>query len=137
MASIEELLVAKLRGAAGVAALVSTRVYWKRSPQGALLPNLVYQRISSPPRPQGMGRDVPIETARYQITARADSPTGARDLAEAVKDALEQWRDDGPPVVEHTQFAGETELDEPGRATGSEKVVDARAVDFLIKYRRD
>ena len=138
MASVEELIVAKLRGTSAISDIVGTRVYFKRARQGAALPNIVYQLVSTAERPQGMSRDVPIDRKRYQIKARAASPTEARNLAEAIAVAFEQWRTDGPPRVEHTVFAGGVDLEETGRAKGgAEKAIDVRALDFIFSVRRD
>ena len=48
MTVIDEGLVSYLSGYSGLTALISTRVYAFRIPQGATLPCLTVQRISTP-----------------------------------------------------------------------------------------
>lgn len=138
MASIEEILVSAATGDATVSGIVSGRVYFMHAPQGAALPRLIYQRVSTGERPQGMGRDVPIDRGRYQFTAQAATPTEARDLADAVESLFEQFTASGPPAVTHSRLLNAVDIPTGSRpAAGSERRLYARAVDIQFTFRRD
>lgn len=86
MNALEDAIYDTLAAAAGVTALVGTRIYRQSAPQGATLPYLVYQW-------QGGGDDnwTPTESKSYVYSVRAVSEVSndqAGDVAEAVHTAL-------------------------------------------------
>lgn len=87
---IEDALRAVLLADAGVAALVTARVWPAKLPQTAVLPAVVYQRVSTT-------GDVALETpvgpirSRVQLSAWATTFGQARQLGEAVVHALNGW----------------------------------------------
>ena len=90
--SIETGLYAYLTANSGVSAIVSTRLYPLKLPQGATLPALAYQLISNA-RPHDItagptGHAFP----RFQITSYAESYSAAKSLAAAVRSALDGYR---------------------------------------------
>ena len=74
--NIEEALYSKLTGDAGVAALVSTRIYPNVVPQDIALPAVAYQRISTV---RDMAHDGPtgVAHARFQFTVSRRARTAA------------------------------------------------------------
>lgn len=91
--SIEAGLVYKLTNTAGVTALVSTRVYLERIPQGATLPCITYQRIDTP-RVTTHDTSGSAGTAypRFQFDAWATTYASARAITDAVRAALNGYR---------------------------------------------
>lgn len=91
-ANVGEALYKELTTDAGVAALVSTRVYPRMIPQDASLPACAYQLISNVPEHSHSPGRSDFWRARYQITCTALTYDGASDLAEAVTQALDGFR---------------------------------------------
>lgn len=88
--SVESDLVTAL-GAAGVTALVSSRVYPAPLPEDATLPAVTYQRISSPTEYHLAGRG-PLTLSRFQINSVGATYTSAHGVAEAVSAALDFYQ---------------------------------------------
>jgi hypothetical protein len=87
----EEGLVALLRGASGVAAIVSTRIYPQVIPSGETRAAIAYQRISGMPV-QHLRGPSGLERPRIQIDCIAANYGEMIRLSEAVKSALDGWR---------------------------------------------
>lgn len=88
--TVEEALYTHLTDDAGVAALVSARVYPLVAPQDVARPYLVYQRISTP-RVRSHSGPSGLAHPRFQITAVASTYGSARSLANAVRAALDGY----------------------------------------------
>lgn len=88
--SVETLMRAELIASANVVALVSARIYPQIAPQGAAMPYIVYQRISSVPERVATGTNATTET-RIQFQIVDDNYDDARTLADYVKAALHGW----------------------------------------------
>lgn len=88
--NIEEALYAHLVADAGVAALISTRVYPLSIAQDVALPAIAYQRISGPRQRYHSGPSAMAE-ARIQITCQAAKYTQAKALAKAVRLAMDGY----------------------------------------------
>lgn len=86
--NIEERLFYYLTGNPGVAALVTDRVYPLIAPQDAALPYLVYQRISTA-RERSHSGPSGLAHPRFQVTAVAATYSAVRNLANAVRIALD------------------------------------------------
>lgn len=90
MAVLEEGLYSYLSTFAGLTALVSTRVYPDKIPQGATLPCLTYQRISTPREhahdTSGIGTD--LAHPRFQFNAWATTKSSAKAINEQVRAAM-------------------------------------------------
>ena len=86
--NIEEALYSCLTSDAGVAALVSTRIYPNVVPQDIALPAVAYQRISTT---RVMAHDGPtgVANARFQFTVSASTYSSARNVANAIRTALD------------------------------------------------
>lgn len=86
--NIEEQLNYYLAGNTSIAALVADRIYPLVAPQEAALPYLVYQRISTV-RERSHSGPSGLAHPRFQITAAAEEYSTLRDLANAVRGALD------------------------------------------------
>ncbi len=84
---MEEALIAKLLATSGISSIVSTRVYPGSLPQGGPRPAITVNRISGAPLYADDG-EVGLEDARVQVDCWADTYTGAKLLARAVRDCL-------------------------------------------------
>lgn len=91
--AIEEGLVYKLANTAGITALVSTRVYNLRIPQGATLPCITITRISTP-RLHTHDTSGSAGTAypRIQIDAWGVTHSSVKAITNAVRAALEGYK---------------------------------------------
>ena len=87
--TLEEALYAHLIASPGVSALVEARVYPLRLPLSPQFPALTYQRISAPTIQDFSG--TAKTRARIQITAWDDSYAGAKAVAGAVANALDNY----------------------------------------------
>jgi hypothetical protein len=91
--TIEAGLVAKLTTTAGLTALISTRVYLERIPQGATLPCITYQRIDTP-RVLTHDTSGSAGTAypRFQFDAWATTYASAKAITDALRAALSGFK---------------------------------------------
>lgn len=87
MPDVTEAIYTQLSGAAGLSALVSTRVYPELMPQSPTLPAVVYQMISND-REERHGGQTGDARPRFQITCWASTPLAAAAVAEQVRLAL-------------------------------------------------
>jgi hypothetical protein len=85
--SIEQRVYTLLSGTAAVTALVGTRIYPTKAQQAALLPQLVYRRVSTS-RVYSLAGESGVEMCRIQVDCQDDDFAGARALAAAVLDAF-------------------------------------------------
>ncbi len=84
---MEAAFIGILTAAAGVSAIVGTRVYPQSRPQGSLYPSLTCTRISGGPLYDDDG-EVGLENARIQVDCWAEDYGAAKDLARAVRGVL-------------------------------------------------
>lgn len=88
--SIESLLFTSLTGNSGLRSLISARLYPDVLPQGATLPAVVYQRISTPRQHTfGAGCPVAVSRPRLQYACWAATPAAALAVCEALRSALQ------------------------------------------------
>lgn len=92
-----------------MAALIGTRVYPSVAPQNITTPFVTYRRISAL-RLSGMGEDIGIVTARFQVDVIAQTYETMRAVMTQVRLAVQRWRDSSsdPEVLDTTV---ENELD--------------------------
>jgi len=90
MTVIDEGLIAYLKTIAGVTSLVSTRIYGKVIPQGATLPCVTQQRISTPRilTHDTSGATGDLISPRWQIDAWAELDSSAKAITDAIRAAL-------------------------------------------------
>jgi len=86
--TIETTLFSTLSGAAGVSALVSSRIYPNVAPESVTFPYLVYSVISSE-RMHTLPGVANMQRKTIQIDCNATTYSGAKALATAVISALE------------------------------------------------
>lgn len=90
MATLDEGLYTYLSTFAGLTALVSTRVYAYKIPQGATLPAVTFQRISTARSlthdTSGAGGD--LSSPRFQFDAWATTYSSAKAIANQLRAAL-------------------------------------------------
>ena len=93
MITIEEGLTAFLSANAGLTALIGGRVYANKLPQGVTLPALTYQRISSPRRhTHDSNGATGTAHPRFQLDCWSTTYEGAKDIADALRSALNGYR---------------------------------------------
>lgn len=99
--TIEELIFTRLSGFAGLAALVSTRIYLGVLPQNAAMPAVSWRRVTdATPQPQQLAGQPDLIRARFQFDCWATTYASARNVRDQVRLALKRWSDIGPPVVQ-------------------------------------
>lgn len=86
--ALGEILYARLTTYAGTSALIGTRCYPMKLPQGPTLPAIAYQQIG--PGVMEDERGV-LERVRVQVVCWAGTYAGARALGRAAKDALDEY----------------------------------------------
>lgn len=84
---IKAAIKSYLGGLAPLTALVGTRIYPRKKPQGAIYPQITYWRVSEPKR-YSLDAAAGTVTARYQFTVWAKKETGTEAQAEAVLEKL-------------------------------------------------
>ncbi len=128
--SIEIGIRNRLTSDTDMAALVSTRVYPMRLPQGYSLPAVSYQRISAERRHELSTGPIGWAFTRFQFDCWAGSYSDLRDLAEAVRKCLDGFSG----TVDGTHVGGI--YIEGERETFEEDVEIYRVtMDFLIPYK--
>ena len=88
---MEELLLARIKGATAVAALAATRVNWNLRPQNGSLPAVTLKVISAPGDYTLAGPSGLIQ-ARVQIDSWGTSYGSARALQRAVRACVDGWK---------------------------------------------
>ena len=135
MATLEEVLTARLEADAVVAALCGDRIYPGRAPAGAALPHIFYMRAGGD-RVRAMARDTGVHPARVQITVKAGTYAALVSLADAVKAALENWRDGvASPRILDCAYQGEFDGEDVARVGAVGDGTRRRNIDFQITYR--
>jgi hypothetical protein len=127
--TIEAVVFGRLSTYAGLTALVSTRVYPAVAPQNATIPFLTYRRISAI-RQSGMGEDIGIVAARFQLDAIASAYTTMRSVMTQARLAMQRWRDgSSSPEVLDTYIQNEIDLYE------DETDLHHGVLDVLVHHR--
>lgn len=90
MALVEAAIFSILSNAAGLTALVGSRIYPVSMPMGTALPAVTYQRISGP-RVHAMGADPGLQYPRIQVSSRSDDAEEVKNVAEEVRLALQNY----------------------------------------------
>jgi Protein of unknown function (DUF3168) len=110
MTTVAELVFSALHGAAGVAALVDTRIRPGLLRQSDTLPAISYSRVSNGPQ-QGSSQ---MRTSRWQVDCWADSYLGAQAVAGAVKVVMEDHIDaDQTPMIKYGRVVNQIDDDDP------------------------
>lgn len=131
MADVEDGVWSRVTGDATVTALIVTRMFDVDAPEGTSLPYIV-QRRTDTIRQQAFGKEPGNAVARLELDMVADTPTGARALAKAVRDSLNRWQAVGSDPDIDDVFLDNEEADA--------NVRDRRFTvthDYLVMYRED
>jgi len=90
MTTLEEGLKSYLTAYAGLTALIGTRVYPFRIPQGATLPCMTYQRMDTPRMltHQSVGATGDLAKVRMQFDCWATTYSSAKAIADQLRAAL-------------------------------------------------
>lgn len=117
-----------------VAALVVARIYPALAPQGATLPYVVYERISTP-RVRGLDGTSGLGAPRFQITSWAESYSGAKALADAVRDALDDYSGTvGTAILDDAFIDDEGDVENLSPGADEQRLFGVRQ-DFIIWCR--
>lgn len=126
--TIDDALYSLISGDAGVAALISDRVYPDLLPEKVTFPAMTYQEISLTPTVSHDG-DSHLDESRYQFDCYAATRSGARAIADALRTLLSGKRTSQPGFVIHSAFLANA-------LSGYETGLNAwrYTVDYLISY---
>ena len=131
---VGKAIYARLQAVAGVTALVGTRVYPLRLPQGPTYPAIRYQKIDAP-RTHLMTWDPGEVHARVQVDSYAKTYDGAQALAAQVRGALSRWGGAaGGVTVEHVFLDDERDIDEPEPLHDGESGIYRVMQDYIVHY---
>jgi len=136
--SVEAALYKILSDTAAVTALIggrSPRLFPLGIPAGKGVPAVVYQQISGV-RPTSCDGTIGYCDARFQLTCWDDDPAGARTLADAVRNALDDYA--GTPVPGGTEIM-QCRIADEGDAYNFDDEAEAadrfgKRLDFDISY---
>jgi hypothetical protein len=134
--TVRAALHSLLSGDAGVAALVSTRIYRNTWPQGSAFPALTYQQID---RTGDDTHDGPpsLVAVRFQIGCWARDDGAAETLAEAVRQALDGQQPGAvggsPPLATIDNITLEDERDGPADEVASD--LSEIQLDFVVWHQ--
>ncbi len=132
---LEEVIVARLTGDAGVSAHIGTRLYPGRLPDDPTYPAGVIQRIDSIDL-DGMTCSAEMPTARIQLDWYAAGYGTVTKLARAARVALRRWNDGTtePPVLD-VRLASDGDWPADDELGTAARMVYRRSQDWLIDYR--
>lgn len=126
--SLESKIFDRLSGDAGITALVATRIYPNIKPENAIMPAIVFHRISSIRYP-AMRADSNVMKARFQFDIFADTYDAANAIRIAMIPVVNRWRDMiTPPNLFDTFIVNELDLYE------AERKQSHIAVDVELQY---
>ena len=125
--SLESALYNIAASNGAVAALVSTRIYRTALPPGAVMPALVYRRVSNDPFQSHKAQEIKLERTRFTWDCWASDTGTAESLANAVKLLFNGYRGtvDGRKIG-GTKVVFEGDLPDP------DTNLSLRVVDVLI-----
>jgi hypothetical protein len=129
MPTLDTAIAARLKGYAGLTALISTRLYAPPIPQNPTYPLVTYQEIDTIPI-HVMGGTAGIRHARYQVDSWAATMAAAKAVAAQVESALDNYAGTSDTIVIKNCFY------EMGHASPYD---DSEGVfryiqDFIIEY---
>lgn len=130
--SMEGAIVTKLRGTAGVTALVNQRVWPMRRPQARELPAVTVTRVDGGPIYTDDGESG-LATARMQIDCWGATYTDAKDTAAAIKTALSGYvGTTGGTAFRFIYLDAERDMSESGSNTS--EYLFRVVLDFMVMF---
>lgn len=130
MATIDAALVAALKAAAGVSALVGTRVFTRGTQQSATYPYVTVQRISTQGEPHLAGPSS-LDWPRFQIDVWSPVALDALNVGEAIRTAI-----DGISTTASGRTFTATLQDQRGPTPDEESRNFNTSLDFYIWHER-
>lgn len=130
----EPRLVLALRNAAGVAALVGTRIRGMRLEPGDQLPAIVYRRVSSEYEDPSSGT-YGAAAATIRLDCWANSYLSAKALAKAVRGALNGHTDEtvlADPIVQMCHL--KDELDNVEEMEAANEPIFCISQDYYVEF---
>jgi hypothetical protein len=133
MSAIGSAIYSILANDAGVAALVSTRIYPTFVPQGASMPAITYQRIVAV-RDHVLDGTTEMVAATYQINCWAETYAETRALSDAVRAALDDYEGTvNSVVIQNIHLTDEDDLSD--RLPGDDVLNrHAKRLDFEVWF---
>lgn len=128
----EKVVRTLLSNAAGVVALVATRVFPGPIPQGTALPAISFEHISSAPLPRlDASAGFNLVRTRIEVTAVAKTYGEQKSLVEEIRKALDYQRGNiaGIEVIAILRESVGPDLRDDDRQ------IYAQAVDFMVTHR--
>ncbi len=101
--SVEKAIVALLEDDVGVGAIAADRIYPSVLPEDETLPAITYFRVSTVRDPK-FGADSIVVQSRIQVGCHASSYSGAKDLRDAVRTAVQRFGGTSGGVVVQVIF---------------------------------
>lgn len=92
---IEQAIITRLKGAAGLTAIVSQRVYWGFLLQDATLPAVTVSRVATPPLDPVHSEPLSTVQAVFQCTGystKEDGPLKAMQIADEIRKLFQGYR---------------------------------------------
>lgn len=112
MAEIEEVIISRLKATSAVTSIIGSgsnaRIYAVQADPNAVVPFIVYSRQSSQ-RFLTMGGPIANKWDTFELNCVSRTYAQARELVEAVREALEFYSSSGPPVLNLIEFEGQTD----------------------------
>lgn len=132
--SVDSQLKTRLRGFAGLTAIVGSRIHSGDAPQDTAFPYLTYFRVDGIPE-RVMGPSYPLISARFQFDAWAQSTASssafaiARSVIAQVRAALDPWSTSSGTIIQCALFIsdGPDGSDEESKSQKS-------SIDYEINY---
>jgi len=131
--TIETVIYTILSGDTDITDLASTRIYPVYVPQNATMPALTFQHISAN-REYTLAGSFGMVASRYQINCWSSNYSGARELAEVVREAMEDYSG-----TVNTRYIHEITLEGEGDISslipGNEVIKrHGKRLDFLVWF---
>lgn len=103
MSTIDEAIRSRMVADVALTALVGQRIYKLRAPQGVTAPFIVMFRVDASPI-AGIRLDTAWQRCRLQVSSFAATAQGARDVADAVRAAINRAPGRWPATVAGVQI---------------------------------
>lgn len=126
---MEEAITAQLLAAAGLTALVGTRIHWGQRPQGSGLPIVVLNLISERADYTTQGPSGLVGSL-LQVDAYAATYGAAKAVSNQVLAVLDGMRADSPAVIQGVFREGKRATTEDGATAGT--TINRRSLDLRV-----
>lgn len=138
MANLQQALAVVLAQAAGVTALVGSRIYYEHVPQGAALPYLVRHEIAVEQSFLPVDGPSSLDRSRVQFVAWAETVAAADAVRRAVRAALDGYSATvtvGAESFEIQAAIPDIQVPIPDDDEATDTVSFGRAIDFIFHHQ--